>query len=398
MPLFFHGKVFTSYQVLESRFGVTSRRGASLLFLVTRNVSDALRLFLTAVALQHATGLPIEYCVIGLGIITIIYTLVGGAKAVIWNDCLQFAIYMLGAIAAITVISTKLPGGFQQIIEFGNAQDKFRLFVFDFSLTSKGMTFWAGLVGGLFLTGATHGTDQLMVQRYLSARSQASAAWALVISGFIVMAQFALFLGIGVALACFYDSEAATIATDELRGDGVFAHFIVNYLSVGLVGLTLAGVFAAAMSTLSSSLNSSATALINDIYLPLANKELSDQKQLFISRLATLGFGLVQIWIALASQGLAVDRSTIDKVLMIAGFALGPILGLYLLAVLFKQVGERAALVSFGFGIVILSVLVRQTELYGFWYAACGAAIVVVLGNLLNLLGVDSDATAVGSE
>lgn len=389
LPLFFRGQLFTSYEVLQNRFGTTTRRGASLLFLVTRNLSDALRLFLTALALQQATELDLSTCVIGLGIVTIIYTLVGGAKAVIWNDCLQFAIYMLGAVCALAVISSKLPDGFGEIVEFGQDTGRFQLI--DFRLSYKApMTFWAGLVGGMFLTAATHGTDQMLVQRYLSSTSQKSAGWAVVLSGFIVCAQFALFLLIGVALACFYNSLPTEKGISQLASDQVFAHFIVNYLGVGLVGLVLAAVFAAAMSTLSSSLNSSATAFINDIYLPLSKSELSAEQQLRMSRIATLVFGIVQICIALASDSFGFEASIVVRVLGIMAFALGPMLGLYLIGVFTKRVGELAALAGFIAGIAVLSTVALATPLDWPWYSAVGALSVAAFSLLFHFLRFDS--------
>ncbi|MGI9455589.1 MAG: sodium:solute symporter family transporter, partial [Aeoliella sp.] len=251
-------------------------------------------------------------------------------------------------------------------------------------------------IGGMFLTAATHGTDQLMVQRYLSAKSSRSAGWALALSGFVVCLQFALFLAIGLALACFYDQFPPEIAFNDADKDRVFAHFIVHHLPIGLVGLTLAAVFAAAMSTLSSSLNSSATALVNDFYLPLTNQQPTPAHQLWISRLATALFGVLQICIALASEKLGAAESTVAQVLRIAGLALGPVLGLYLLGAMTKRVGQRAALSGFACGIAILSYMeyVRYMELatplYWPWYAGCGALAVFGFGLLISLFGVDS--------
>ncbi len=275
LPIYFRRENFTAYEVLEARFGKLSRRLTSVLFLVTRNLSDALRLFLTALVLQIVLGLDLTVSVILLGLITIIYTLVGGARSVIWNDGIQFVIYMLGAAAAFTVIISNMPGGFPALLQFADQTDKLRLFDFDFSLTKPGMTFWSGLVGGAFLTAATHGTDQLMVQRYLSARNQRDASLSLGFSGLIVFLQFAVFLLIGMALAGFFTQLPGSNPMASGHGDRLFAYFIVNYMPVGLAGLTLAAVFAAAMSTLSSSLNSSATALISDIWLPLRKREIS---------------------------------------------------------------------------------------------------------------------------
>ena len=386
LPLYFRGEPFTCYEVLERRFGGASRRVTSLLFLITRNVSDALRLFLTALALQQAIGLDLWMCVVGLGIVTIAYTYIGGVKSVVWNDCIQFAVYMVGAGAALWVIVSQLPNGLSQLIEFGQQQGKFHLFDFSPSLTSNTMTFWAGLVGGLFLTTATHGTDQLMVQRYLVARSQRGATWAVVLSGVVVCLQFALFLFIGIGLACFYEAFPPETAFTTADKDRVLAHFVVNHLGTGLVGLTLAAVLAAAMSTLSSSLNSSATALVNDIYLPLRQRELGSVQQLRMSRLASAGFGVLQIAIALISYQIGANKSTVDSVLKIAGFALGPMLGMYFLAVFAPRVGQRAALWGFAAGTAAISLLAFGTSLYGYWYAAFAACSTFLSGLIFSIV------------
>ncbi len=394
LPLYFHGQPFTSYEVLQKRFGLASRRATSLLFLVTRNLSDALRLYLTALALQLATGLGLPTCVIALGLVTLVYTFVGGVKSVVWNDCIQFVIYTLGALATLVVIVNQLPEGVEQVRQYGEQLGKLRVFDFDLSLTKPTMTFWAGLIGGLFLTAATHGTDQLMVQRYLSARNQKSASWALALSGFVVCAQFALFLAIGLALGCFYDQFPPETPFGKGDGDRVFAHFIVNHLGRGLVGITLAAVFAAAMSTLSSSLNSSATALINDLYLPLLKQPPSPERQLRLSRLATAFFGVLQICIALVSQQVGAAESTVGKVLAIAGFAMGPILGLYFLAVAAPRVRQRAALLGFLTGIALLSYIALNTGLYWPWYAGCGAFATFAFGLLFSLFDTDPSQAA----
>jgi SSS family transporter len=384
LPLYFRGEIFTAYAVLESRFGTLSRRAASLLFLFTRNTSDALRLFLTALVLQLVLGLDLTVSVIVLGLITIIYTLVGGAKSVIWNDCIQFVIYMLGAVAASVIIVQVMPGGLPAILQFANEQDKFQLFDFDLSLTKPSMTFWAGLVGGAFLTAATHGTDQLMVQRYLSARNQKDAARGLAFSGFIVLLQFAVFLLIGIGLAALYTLTNGHNPLSSGNGDQLFAHFIVNYMPVGLAGLTLAAVFAAAMSTLSSSLNSSATALINDVYLPLRKQELSQSGQLRAGRIATLFFGILQMGIAILVGMIGTNESTVASVLKIAGFATGPVLGLYLLAVFARDVGQKAALAGFVAGVAMLSAVAVGTDLYWPWYSALGSLATLIAGWLIQ--------------
>ena len=386
LPIYFRSENFTAYEVLEARFGKLSRRLTSILFLFTRNLSDALRLFLTALVLQIVLGLDLTTAVILLGLITVIYTLVGGARSVIWNDSIQFIIYMLGAGAAFTIIIMSMPEGLPGLLQFADETHKFRMFDFDFSLTKPTMTFWSGLVGGAFLTAATHGTDQLMVQRYLSAKNQRDASLSLGFSGLIVFLQFAVFLLIGIALAGFYTQLTTANPLASGQGDQLFAFFIVNYMPIGLTGLTLAAVFAAAMSTLSSSLNSSATALINDVWLPMRKGEVSQTSQLRAGRIATACFGILQVAIAVGVGVIGTTESTVFNVLKIAGFATGPVLGLFMLAVISPRVQQPAALMGFVVGVIGLSTVAIGTDLYWPWYAAVGSIMTWLAGWCIQVL------------
>ena len=208
LPLYFRGQLFTAYQVLNDRFGGATKDVASFVFLVARNIGDGLRLFLTAIVLEKVVGVPLPICVVIVGLLTIIYTFFGGIKSVVWNDCIQFVVYVTGGVIALAVIAMRLPNGWEQLTAFGVEHEKFRVFDFTWNLSSA-YTFWSGLIGGAFLALGTHGADQMMVQRYLCARSRQEAGRALVVSGFVVLAQFALFLFLGVALAAFYRAVSA---------------------------------------------------------------------------------------------------------------------------------------------------------------------------------------------
>jgi SSS family transporter len=368
LPMYFRGAPFTAYEVLERRFGTASRRVSSLLFIVTRSLADALRLYLAANVLNVAMGINMPMCIVIVGAVTVTYTYLGGVKSVVWNDCIQFTIYILGAGLILYKIMAALPGGWDQFREFGTQSDKFRVFDFEWSFTKQSMTFWAGLIGGMFLTGSTHGTDHLTVQRLLAARSQREASLALGLSGFIVMVQFALFLLIGVGLACFYSEFYAESPLGDKAGDRVVAHFIINHLSTPMIGVTLAAVFAAAFS---SSLNPLAQSLVGDIVIPLAGRPLSREAQMRWARAATLGFGVLQIAIALASYRAGASESVVNGVLGIASFTSGPMLGLYLLGVLTPRVGERPAMAGLIVGLVVLSYVVLPTiklETYPAWW------------------------------
>jgi SSS family solute:Na+ symporter len=352
LPLYFRAQIFTAYQVLDERFGGATKRVAALIFLVTRNLSDGLRLFLTAIVLAKIVQAPLPLCVVAIGLVTILYTLVGGIKAVIWNDCIQFVVYMIGALVAGLVIVGRLPDGMATVVAFGQREGKFRLFDFAWD-PSDPFTFWAALVGGTFLTLGTHGTDQMIVQRYLCAKSQADAGRALVWSAVVVLVQFAMFLLLGVGLAAFY--EVHPRGADFMSNDEVFATFIVDELPAGrgVIGIVLAAVFAASMSTLSSSINSSAASAVTDLYLPSDHgQSRSDGRRLRASRIATVAFGLLQIAIGIVAKNFA--QSVVSDVLAIASFSAGLLLGLFALGVLTPSVRQPAAAVGLIVGLSCL--------------------------------------------
>lgn len=381
LPHYFRGRLFTAYEVLQRRFGGATKQTASVLFILTRNLADGLRLYLTAIVLHHVAGLDLPTCIAVIGAATVCYTFLGGMKSVVWNDCVQFAVYMFGATLAAAVIVDRLPGGWAQLWAFGAQHGKFRLFDFSLDLSLR-YTFWSGLVGGLFLALGTHGTDQLMVQRYLAARSRKEAGRALGLSGLVVCAQFALFLLVGVGLACFYSVYPPR--TPFATHDEVFAAFIVGCLPAGAVGITLAAVFSAAMSTLSSSLNSSATAAVNDLYLPWWSKEPSPRHLLRVSRGLTVLFGLAQIAVAMAGQ--LMTRSVVDNVLAIASFTSGPILGVFFLGVLTRRASQPGALVGLVAGVAVLATVAYGTSLAWPWFAVVGSATTFLIGLLASEL------------
>jgi SSS family transporter len=381
LPRYFQGNLFTAYEVLDKRFGLATKRTASIVFLVSRTCADGLRLFLAALVLEKILGWSMPLCIVTMGIATILYTFFGGIKSVVWTDCLQFVVYIAGGVIAGLVIVSRIPGGWTELLAFATENNKLRLFDFTWSLTEP-YTFLAGVVGGTFLILGTHGTDQMMVQRYLCARSERDAGRAIILSGFVVMLQFLLFLLVGVALACFY--HRFPTAT-EFRADSVFATFIVSELpkGVGLVGITLAAVFAAAMSTLSSSLNSSASSAVSDLYMPFRRTEASSEHLLRVSRLLTVGFGVAQI--AMGIVGIYLARSVVTNVLDIASLTAGLLLGLFALGVLTNQVGQRAALMGLVFGLSVLTCVKFMTSIAWPWYALIGASSTFAAGMLASL-------------
>jgi SSS family solute:Na+ symporter len=374
LPAYFRGEIFTAYQLLQDRFGGSTRTTASVLFLVARSLGDGLRLFLAATVLEHLTGWSTGTAIVCVAVITVIYTFLGGMRAVIWTDVIQFSVYIVGAVVALLILVGKLPGGWSQLIETARSAHKFRLLDFSFTLTDP-YTFWAGLIGGMVLNTATHGADQMMVQRYLSARSQRQAATALVASGLVILAQFALFLFIGVSLWVFYrvfPPSSATISSDE-----IFTYFIVHYLPTGVLGLVIAAIFSAAMGTLAGSLNSSASTIVNDLYRPFTGG--SDEGHLLrVSRLITVLWGCVLTGVAFGARHL--QDSVVNNALAIASFVSGILLGLFLLGILTRRVGQTAALLGVLAGVSTVTFAKFGTSLAWPWFALVGSSTVFAVG------------------
>ena len=386
LPEYFRGVLFTSYEVLDRRFGGATKQTASALFIVTRSLADGLRLFLSAIVLQEMTGISIEWAVAALGVTTIVYTFLGGMKAVLWSDLIQFFLYLAGALVALGALLHRLPGGWHQLVAMGEAAGKFR--AFDLRLDwSEPYGLWAGLVGGAFVALASHGVDQLMVQRYLSARGLPEARRALWVSGVIAAAQFALFLLIGVGLWSFYQLHPPAVPFD--RADRVFARFILDELPTGLVGLLLGAIFAAAMT---SSLNSCATVAVNDLYLPLAGKEIPPERQLRLTRVLTVLFGAVQIAVGIAGQWL--KSSIVSSVLGIAAFTTGIVLGVFFLGMFTRRVGQRAALAGLVFGFAAMTAIFFGTSLAWPWYALVGSLLTAGAGFAASFIWPREDGSA----
>jgi solute:Na+ symporter, SSS family len=386
LPLYFGGEFFTAYQVLRQRFSPAVQRTASALFLATRTVADGLRLYLTALFLQQITGWGETASALVVGLTTLAYTYLGGMQAVIWTDVIQFAIKIAGAAVAGVLILTLLPGGVQEYVATGEAAGKFRVFDFAPDLTLP-FTFWAGLVGGAFLTMASHGADQMMVQRYLCARSLGGARAALALSGVVVLFQFLLFLLVGVGLYALYRAGGLPVA-EGTRDDQVFGLFMVHNLPrvmPGLLGLVVAAVLAAAMSTLSSSLNSSANAALTDFYKPLRPGR-TEAEYLLDSKLLTAFWGAAQIAVALVALAAGDIGSVVEKVLKVAGLTTGTVLGLFALGALRRPVRSPAALAGLVIGFATVLSVSALTTLAWPWYALVGTLTTVAAGLLAERL------------
>ncbi|MEW5982869.1 MAG: sodium:solute symporter [Acidobacteriota bacterium] len=410
VPAYFRGELLTVYQILGHRFGAPVKRLAAGIFLATRTLADGVRLFATGLvlaALLLATPAAEQVArawlpgmnpvtavllasVLVMGITTIIYTYLGGMSAVIWTDVVQLVIYLAGAGVAVVVLVGLIPGGWTEFAQAASAAAKFRVFDFTWDIT-RSYTFWSGVVGGAFLTTATHGTDQLMVQRYLCASSAGQARAALLVSGAVVFAQFVLFLVIGTLLFVFYTGHApAEVAAftvgGQIRSDRIFPHFIVTHMPVGVVGLVIAAIFAAAMSTLASSLNSSAATAMADFYMPAVRAD--DTHYLRVSRGMTVAWGFLQI--AVATAAIQFSSRVVDEVLGIASFTNGIILGVFMLGTFAPRVHQRSAFTGVVAGAcVMLAVKVLQLTSWQ-WYVLIGAVVTYAAGVLSTIVAPDA--------
>ncbi|MDQ3749594.1 MAG: sodium:solute symporter, partial [Acidobacteriota bacterium] len=398
--MYFRGELQTVYQLLGERFGSKVKMLASALFVVMRNIADGIRLLLTAIVLSAVyvafqPNANADYVIVGsivlLGAVMIIFTFYGGMEAVIWVEVVQLAIYIGGAIAAAVVLLNQIDGGMPQVLEIGRQFDKFDLFDFTLDFT-KTYTFWAGLIGGCFLTMSTHGTDQYLVQRYLCTDRASRASLALLSSGAVVLGQFIGFLFIGVLLFAFYAPFDAAEYTNAgvlnsgvpatfpfAGGDKVFPDFITKFMPTGLSGLVVAAIFAAALS---SSLNSIAATFVNDLYKPFA-RDKSDKHLLKISGWLTLIIGIIQIIVALVVM--KQNRSALDQALSIASLFNGPVLGVFLVGTFIKRANETAALTGMATSILLMLYIKFATPIAWTWYVLIGSLTTLLVAWLASL-------------
>lgn len=380
LPGYFEGTQDTAYQRLERRFGLTARRTASAVFLLTRALGDCVRIFATAIPLAIVTHWSIPAGVVAIGAVTVIYTWVGGLRAVVWVDVIQLGVYLLGGVATL-VVATHLAGG---VGAFTRAWDSGKLVTLDFHPSFHVLyTFWGGVIGGALLSAASHGTDQLIVQRLLAARGLKDAQRALIGSGLFIILQFALFLLVGTSLWLAGADHGG-------RSDTIFPTFIVHQLPTGLAGLVVAGILAAAMSSHASAVNSLASASTYDFYAPISGRR-DPTDLLGVGRWLTLFWTAVLVAGAMAFR----DQNTpvVQLALSVASITYGGLLGTYILGGLWRRARERDVIVA-----IIVSVLTMTPVVLGVparllpglawpWYVPLGTGITLAVGMLSSLVG-----------
>ena len=395
LPAYFRGELFTAYQLIDRRFGATLHRFTAGLFLVTRALAEGVRVFAISIVVNIAMeryllmflspSASVMASIAIVTVLTLIYTFEGGMTAVIWTDVVQMVIYVSGTIIGFITLLHLVPGGWTTVEQTASAAGKFHVFDMAPSLT-KTYTFWAGLIGGTFLTMASHGTDQLMVQRLLAARNQRESRLALLASGGAILFQFSLFLLVGASLFVFYHAKHFE------RSDRIFPTFIVSEMPVGIAGLLIAAILAAAMSNLSAALNSLSSTTVVDFFLRM-RPQASDPERMRVSRLATVVWAGVLFVLAMLTQ--FGGQRVLELGLSIASVPYGGLLGVFLLGTLTKKANERGAIAGLVSGLAVnlslwaaprLGLVQPQHAVAWTWYVTIGATLTFVVGYVVSLL------------
>lgn len=381
LPAYYKGELTTAYSYLENRFGKKTRSLASVTFLFTRTASDGVRLFATAIPLYLMLDISPIVAIIIIAFVALLYTFTGGLKGVIWVDAIQMFIYIGGAILAVLYLMNSIPENFDQIITSTEIVPKLSMFNFGFDNGFAGFfshpyTLLSGLIGGAFLSMSSHGTDQLVVQRLLAAKNIVESKKAVITSGVIIIFQFALFLFVGVLLYAYYGKL-------DIKSDEIFIKFIIEVLPSGVKGIIIAGLFAAALSTLAGSISSLSSSVMLDLYLPF-QKNIDEKKNLLISKLLTIFWAAMLIFSAfLFKEG---SKAVVEIALSIASFTYGGLLGTFLLGLSSKKVQQNQAIAGFISAIVVMIFVIVFKVVAWTWFILIGVSITLLVGNFLEII------------
>jgi SSS family transporter len=380
LPSYSRGNLKTAYTFLENRFGGSVRSFASIVFLFTRIAAEGVRLFASAIPLKLILNISYPEAIIIIAFITLLYTYTGGVKGIIWVDVIQMFIYLGGALIAAIYLINLIPGGWAAILSTASVDNKFSVFNFGFDNGFSGFfnqpyTLIGGILGGAFLSMASHGTDQLIVQKLLAAKNLKESQKAIIGSGVIIIFQFALFLFIGVLLYTYY-------GTLNLKSDTIFPKFIIEVLPSGLFGILIAGLLAVSLSTLAGSISSLSQSTIMDLYLPFLKKEISENSKLKISK--SLSILWTVLLVASAFFFMNTTQTVVELALSIASFTYGGLLGTFLLGIFFKNAKQKDALTGFVVSILVMILVISFKLVAWTWFTIIGVIATLVVGGTLS--------------
>lgn len=382
LPSYFNGELNTAYEFLEKRFGYKTRSFSSIVFMFTRTAADGVRLFATAIPLKLMLGIDYSYAIIIIAVISLMYTITGGMKGIIWVDVLLMFIYLGGALLSLYfLIYQFLPDGFNSIILAAQPENKLNVINLNFGNSlaeffSKPYTLPSGILGGAFLSMASHGTDQLIVQRLLSIKNLKEARKAIVGSGIVVILQFVIFMLVGAALFAYYGKL-------NIRSDEIFPKFIIENIPSPFSGVIIAGLFAAAMSTLAGSISALSSSTMLDIFQAF-KKNRDVKNDLKISRLFTIFWAVMLIFAALIFMNS--PQTVVELALSIASFTYGGLLGTFMLGLFVKRAKQEDAIAAFTGGIFIMVTVISLKLTAWTWYTIIGVTATILLGTFLSFL------------
>jgi solute:Na+ symporter, SSS family len=368
LPAYFRGEMFTAYELMRRRFGERIRRLTAGTFLILRALAEGVRVVAISLVISIVLGTGEKTSIAAILCLTLFYTYEGGMTAVIWTDVVQMALYVIGAVLSLFVILHEIPGGWSHVAAVAETSQKFQVFDFGFSFT-RTYTFWAGVIGGCFLTTASHGTEQLLVQRLLAARTERQSRAALFASWFVIFIQFTLFLVIGVCLYTLY-SDRHWPPPDV--PDKIYPLFVWQHLPVGVAGLVIAAILAAAMSNLSAALNSLASTSVMDFLKPS-----TAASGLKLARRVTVLWAVVLFGVGLLARSWG---SVLQAGLSIASIIYGSLLGVFLLGLLTRRVQENAAMCGMSAGLVLMLYIKFGTPIAWTWYVVIGTSATFLTG------------------
>jgi solute:Na+ symporter, SSS family len=377
IPAYFKGEMYTAYALMQRRFGPRIKHATASMFLITRALAEGVRVLAISLVVGIVLGSGDIWSILIISALTLLYTFEGGLTAVIWTDVVQLFIYLSCTLVAFFVMLSLIPNGWQGVMAV--AGSKMAMWDFSWNLHMP-YTFWGGILGGAFLNTASHGVDQLIVQRLLAAKNERDSKIALLSSGVVIFFQFALFLVIGIMLYSFYHYNPQIVR--PAVNDKLFPTFIVTYLPHGIRGIMVAAILAAAMSNLSSSLNALASTTVVDFYQHFLKKNIAAAQQLRVSRWITVAWGIALTVLAILSRGI---KSVLEAGLTIASITYGSMLGVFLLGVLTKRANERGSIIGMALGLVSMLAIWYFNVIAFTWYVLIGTTITFSTGYAASL-------------
>lgn len=378
IPFYRKLNVTTAYEYLEQRFNPLIRIICSLAFILFQIGRMGIVMFLPAIALNVVTGFDIFLCIGLMGLLSLIYTMMGGIEAVIWTDALQVVVLLGGAILVIFIAIFNIPGGFTEVITEATAANKFSLGSLEFNL--KQSTVWTVLIATLFTNLTTYGTDQTMVQRYMTTESEKQARKSVWTNALLTIPATIIFFFVGTVLYVFYKHNPTELSMTIADGDAIFPWYIYTKLPAGMIGLLISGIFAAAMSTLSSSMNSAATAYITDIH-----NKIKPGSGLKAAKIATLVLGVIGIAFAFMMATWEI-KSLWDEFNKILGLVLGSMGGLFLLGMVTKKANSTGALIGIIGSIIVQFFVMQYQSVHLLLYTTTGFLSCFLIGYVASWL------------